>query len=563
MNKDSFYALSNTIIQGEKDLLPLVHSLVHARVVENDKKSLFFYEAGAASFSNYLNSFSEIHLKYLEKKVDFFYFSIHVQGSFRLRLMRSMAYRADEIVLDVVVEAAALYELPVSSMPGIIYFELEALVPGSIFFEAAFGVHKDAVVRDVKLGIVACTYKKEIDVKRNVSLLCTELSDICSQVFVVDNGQTLGAQDFPEGVRLFSQENTGGSGGFGRGMQEVHQDSTITHTVLMDDDVFFLSEVVRRVARWFAVLHADCSLSGAMFDSKRKYSIFELGARFDGLCRPLVYNMPQVPVDSMMVAGVLLSCHADYGAWWFYAYPTEWTRAENDLPLPLFIRADDIEIGLRFKKRGKKILSLPSGGLWHEPFYTKSAIWMRYYSVRNELIVSEIYKKSVIKNTLAQMRDALKSLYFHNYTQLSAILDACTDFLGYTSLHKKYDSHQFHKKILSRYKEDKVPLEWDLFVGCMQKKVSILVLVKNIIKNIVIDPPEGCSGYMYPNDLPGENAKNHIVVYSWEEKMSIFVWDRKKFLEGFLRLLVIFSILFFVYPFRKKRYRYESSASTK
>ena len=41
------------------------------------------------------------------------------------------------------------------------------------------------------------------------------------------------------------------------------------------------------------------------------------------------------------------------------------------LPLPVFIRGDDVEYGLRLYMRGVDTIVMPGIAVWHEPFYLK------------------------------------------------------------------------------------------------------------------------------------------------------------------------------------------------
>ncbi|RAZ20198.1 glycosyltransferase family 2 protein, partial [Klebsiella oxytoca] len=60
----------------------------------------------------------------------------------------------------------------------------------------------------------------------------------------------------------------------------------------------------------------------------------------------------------------------------------ELVRKDN-LPLPIFIRGDDLEYGLR----NMKTLILMNGiCVWHEPFENKYSSFLAYYVIRNRLI---------------------------------------------------------------------------------------------------------------------------------------------------------------------------------
>lgn len=59
------------------------------------------------------------------------------------------------------------------------------------------------------------------------------------QIFVVDNGCEL-KQHNDTFLHVFHNRNTGGSGGFQRGLEEIRKNSsTFSHVIFMDDDVEF------------------------------------------------------------------------------------------------------------------------------------------------------------------------------------------------------------------------------------------------------------------------------------------------------------------------------------
>ncbi len=63
-------------------------------------------------------------------------------------------------------------------------------------------------------------------------------------------------------------------------------------------------------------------------------------------------------------------------------FPMKIVTPEN-LPMPIFIRGDDLEYGLR----NMKTLILMNGiCVWHEPFENKYSSFLEYYIMRNQLI---------------------------------------------------------------------------------------------------------------------------------------------------------------------------------
>lgn len=67
--------------------------------------------------------------------------------------------------------------------------------------------------------------------------------------------------------------------------------------------------------------------------------------------------------------------YTEFNAWWYCCFPMDVVSEEN-LPLPIFIRGDDLEYGLRNMKH----LILMNGiCVWHEPFENKYSSFLEYY----------------------------------------------------------------------------------------------------------------------------------------------------------------------------------------
>lgn len=115
----------------------------------------------------------------------------------------------------------------------------------------SFGSYRSEIEpEDIDLGIVICTFKREVRVKRTIKkieevLSCKDdrISDKIT-VYVIDNGRTLeGDVSEYNNIRTIPNDNDGGSGGFARGMMESRKDEK-THILLMDDDIELDSKVI-------------------------------------------------------------------------------------------------------------------------------------------------------------------------------------------------------------------------------------------------------------------------------------------------------------------------------
>ena len=213
-------------------------------------------------------------------------------------------------------------------------------------------------------------------------------------LIVVDNGSNLKLPQELEGPRihLYGQRNFGGAGGFTRGIIEVSSLDHATHILLMDDDIEVLPEVIDRTIRWLAILPREEAIAGAMLDSMKKTTLHEAGAKFSSCDIQIVPEYADITLKNSSVALNKLAqpSDPDYGAWWFFAFSKS-ILAESGLPLPIFIRGDDIEFGLRLKNLGIHTNVIHGIAVWHEPFYLKRSVWPMYYAIRNLSIINALH----------------------------------------------------------------------------------------------------------------------------------------------------------------------------
>ena len=116
-----------------------------------------------------------------------------------------------------------------------------------------------------------------------------------------------------------------------------------------------------------------------------------------------------------------------YAGWWFCCIPMKMIK-QNGLPLPLFIRGDDVEFSLR---NHAKFITMNGICIWHMGFTYKFNASMELYQVhRNSLIlqaVSEVCQNVDFMNRMTKLfRARMLSL---DYNGAELILDAIEDFL--------------------------------------------------------------------------------------------------------------------------------------
>lgn len=275
------------------------------------------------------------------------------------------------------------------------WIQLEARGEGCRFTGGAYWANAERI--PTRLAVVICTYCREEFVLRNMDLfsehLLTSSGPLADrlEIFVIDNGRTLCGR-FPErpGLHLIPNKNLGGSGGFTRGLLEVlARPGAFTHVLLMDDDVVLEPNAIEKTAQFLSLLRpefSDLHLAGGMLDLDRPYVQCEATARWrKGIVQPLKSGLDLS--ESAALTANETEEPAEYGGWWFLCMPVSVVREDN-LPLPLFIKCDDAEYGLR---NIRHITALNGVGLWHKGFAAKYAPWLDYYVNRNIMIVDAIH----------------------------------------------------------------------------------------------------------------------------------------------------------------------------
>ncbi|MBR3317679.1 MAG: hypothetical protein IKG21_07710, partial [Atopobiaceae bacterium] len=211
-----------------------------------------------------------------------------------------------------------------------------------------------------------------------------------------------------------------------------------THVLLMDDDVEVSPESLLRTFNLLALARdewADAFVSGAMMSSLQPDLRWEdLGFVAAGgfhlslkpkylvsLFRDTIYNETIKPHEDNFP-----DVAQRYAAWWYCCIPAETIRREG-LPLPLFVRHDDVEYSLRCKPN---FMTMNGICIWHDEFtHRYNAAVERYQTMRNYLIMQAM-TGAPLSTLLGGLRGNLfVELAKFNYADAALILDGFEDFL--------------------------------------------------------------------------------------------------------------------------------------
>ena len=131
---------------------------------------------------------------------------------------------------------------------------------------------------------------------------------------------------------------------------------------------------------------------------------------------------------------------SDYNGWWMCLIPTR-VISEIGLALPVFIKWDDAEYGVRAREAGYPTVSMPGVAAWHVPWDDKNDArdWQAYYHLRNRIIAGLLHSQqahggSMINESLErQLQNLLSMQYSTAALRLLAIEDVLS---GPAHLHR-------------------------------------------------------------------------------------------------------------------------------
>jgi galactofuranosylgalactofuranosylrhamnosyl-N-acetylglucosaminyl-diphospho-decaprenol beta-1,5/1,6-galactofuranosyltransferase len=240
-------------------------------------------------------------------------------------------------------------------------------------------------------------------------------------------------------LRIIRQPNLGGSGGFSRGMLEVLRDAREGFVLLLDDDARTEPETIGRVVRFADAAREPLVVGGGMLhldDRARLYVQGELWDHHRGwidLNRPGAYDHDFARVGMRAAAQFHSPQRSDFAGWWMCLIPRALLESVG-LAMPLFLKGDDVEFGLRAGRAGVRTVSVPGIALWHMGWGGKSPTrtWEAYFLHRNRVITELLHSPYRRANglILQSFLGDLKPLLSANYAAVRLRAQALSDVLA-------------------------------------------------------------------------------------------------------------------------------------
>ena len=248
-------------------------------------------------------------------------------------------------------------------------------------------------------------------------------------------------------------------------IEVINDDKDVTHVLMMDDDVVLQPESLYRTYRILSLLkeqYLEAFIGGAMLRTDDQWFQTEAGGTWNsGRLISHKQGLDLRSVDACLYNEVEEGC--EFNAWWYCVVPIKFIRKDN-LPLPIFIRGDDVEFGMR----NMKYLILMNGiCVWHEPFEYKYSSSMYYYILRNRLIDNSVdnrpYSFKEFKKNFKE--EFFRELFTLRYKNAQLLIDGVRDYLKGIEFLKESDGEALNKDVMSRgYKlqfVDELPVYFD------------------------------------------------------------------------------------------------------
>ena len=368
---------------------------------------LFLDESCWIDFNAFVNVFFEWHwMRCIGSTADAL--EIEVEGSGEIHVTRTLRDgHAERVVTQQIETGRTTVTIPPpADTPGTLSFAVGTRDKAGFTIKEAVWSTRTPERRIVVVDVVICTFNKLAMLLPSLEALCREglATPGIGCIIVVDQGtdrlraSALGqatAEALASGrLVVIEQPNLGGAGGFTRGIVTAISDDhggspACTHVLLMDDDVMFEPRLLHRLVAFLGRLPENAVVGGSMLDMMRPYYMFAYAERF---------NVNTAHCERLEPSGLDLrksddvlkledAPNGNYNGWFLCCFPrTAFER--HGLPLPMFVRSDDCEFGLRLTNLGFPLIHMPALFVWHEPFWLKRRAWIEVYTLRNHLIVA-------------------------------------------------------------------------------------------------------------------------------------------------------------------------------
>lgn len=453
------HVLQNVVVprEGDHDILRLYveHETPNTRAEDLAPKDDSLARAAAGeslSFGTYFNAFPASYWQHWTE-IDEVRLTVHTRGTGSLLVYRSSEAGEHQLLQTHTVsgDLSTSVAIPLAGFDdgGWIWFDLTASTAELVLASAQWTTEA-APARQGKASLGITTFNKPsycLDTLRTLASV-PDLREYVDQVFLVDQGTdrvseqplfTAIAAPLSDVLRIITQPNLGGSGGFSRAMHEALQRPESDFVQLLDDDVRLEPESIRRSVVFARYTTSPVLVGGHMLDLLHPTQLHAWSEIIEET--PFVWRSPDgldMPHD-LAISPLRSSPQlhrrydADFNGWWMCLIPLAAIR-EVGLAFPAFIKWDDAEFCLRAGEAGYPTVTMPGVALWHVSWVGKDDFldWQAYFHARNRLVTALLHSSAPRSGTLLRhsRRVDLKHLMAMQYYPTAARAQALRDVLS-------------------------------------------------------------------------------------------------------------------------------------
>lgn len=295
------------------------------------------------------------------------------------------------------------------------------------------------------------TFNRPTDCVKALTTLASDplVMDVVKAVIIPDQGTrkvrdepgfTEAAAALGDRLAVHDQANLGGSGGYSRIMYEALKTTDCPYILFMDDDIEIEPDSILRVLAMSRFAKTPTLVGGQMLNLQERSHLHSMGevinrGNFMWTAAPNVeydHDFSKYPLSDRENSKLLhRRIDVDYNGWWMCMIPREVAETIGQ-PLPLFIKWDDAEYGLRARAAGYPTVTMPGAAIWHMAWSDKDdAIdWQAYFHLRNRLVVASLYLPGTGRGlVLDTVKATVKHLLCLEYSTVAIQNKAIADFL--------------------------------------------------------------------------------------------------------------------------------------
>ncbi len=428
-------------------------------------------EESEVSFATYFNAFPASYWRRWSTLTSVV-LRVELTGAARVDVYRSKATGARisvggaELISDGNDSAAAEFEISLEPFEdgGWIWFDITTDTKCTMHGAAWYASTAVPGRADIAVGIP--TFNRPADCVNALRALTSDplVDAVIGAVIVVDQGAdkavahpefSAAAAELGGRLSVHNQPNLGGSGGYSRVMLEALGNTACEQILFMDDDIRIEPDSILRALALSRFAKTPTLIGGQMLNLQEPSHLHVMGevvnrSNFMWTNAPFTeydHDFAKYPLDGGGRGdgdgdgdgdgkGRSKLLHrridVDYNGWWMCMIPRR-VAEELGQPLPLFIKWDDADYGLRAGEHGYPTVTMPGTAIWHMAWSDKDdAIdWQAYFHLRNRLVVSALHWDAPVAGLIkSSIKATMKHLLCLEYSTVAIQNRAIEDFLA-------------------------------------------------------------------------------------------------------------------------------------